>query len=149
MVVFLTSLTLVVFFWSVGDKNECVKRMADYLQSQGSGGQEDSDDDAEAASSGGSSTGGGGGGGGKAANKAMIQNVLDNALNYDDLLSLSGNTITKSSSTAEMRKAYLKLSLKIHPDKNGQSAESKQAFQALISAFERLSVSIKLLLCCY
>jgi len=48
--------------------------------------------------------------------------------------------ISKSSSVAVMRKAYLKLSLLIHPDKLGRSFEhATKAFQALVRAFERLS----------
>ena len=55
------------------------------------------------------------------------------------LLSLSGKTITAQSDKEEIRKAYHKLSLKCHPDKHGNSAEAKAAFQALVSAFEHQS----------
>jgi hypothetical protein len=48
--------------------------------------------------------------------------------------------ITKSSSAALMRKAYLKLSLLIHPDKLGKTfSEATKAFQALVRALEYLS----------
>ena len=48
--------------------------------------------------------------------------------------------ITKQTPLAIMRKAYLKLSLVIHPDKLGRSFDqATKAFQALVSAFDRLS----------
>jgi DnaJ domain len=48
--------------------------------------------------------------------------------------------ITASSPTTAMRKAYLKLSLLIHPDKLSKHfADAAKAFQALVRAFERLS----------
>ena len=48
--------------------------------------------------------------------------------------------ITKQTPLAIMRKAYLKLSLIIHPDKLGRSFDqATKAFQALVSAFDRLS----------
>ena len=55
------------------------------------------------------------------------------------ILSLSGVSISSASSTADMRKAYLKLSIKVHPDKNGNSPDSKAAFQPLVTAYEALS----------
>jgi hypothetical protein len=119
----------------MGDKDEVVLRMAEHIKSLNSkaGGGDDGDGDS------GGGGGGSSGGGGAMSNQTMIDSVLENKLDYTGLLSLAGNAIQKTSSTAEMRKAYLKISLKVHPDKNGQSAESKQAFQALVSAFERLS----------
>ena len=48
--------------------------------------------------------------------------------------------ITKQTPLATMRRAYLKLSLIIHPDKLGRSFDqATKAFQALVSAFDRLS----------
>ena len=105
----------------MGDKPELVLRLAAHLKSM----SEDA---------GGGDSGGGGGGSDK-----LILEVIESVDDYAGLLSLSGLAISKQSSTADMRKAYLKLSLKVHPDKNGQSANSKQAFQALVSAFERMS----------
>lgn len=48
--------------------------------------------------------------------------------------------ISKNSPVTSMRKAYLKLSLLIHPDKLGRQFEhATKAFQALVKAFEHLS----------
>jgi hypothetical protein len=121
----------------MGDKPELVLRLAAHLKSVQDGGDDDDDDD----------EGGGGGSGSSSSSSSssmksadkLIPAVLESIHDYAALLSLSGMDIHEKSPTSDMRKAYLKLSLKVHPDKNGQSAESKQAFQALVSAFERLS----------
>jgi DnaJ-class molecular chaperone len=47
--------------------------------------------------------------------------------------------ITENATQEEIKKAYRKLSLKWHPDKNGGSAESIDMFQQISSAFEILS----------
>lgn len=48
--------------------------------------------------------------------------------------------ITKSSSIATMRKAYLRLSMMVHPDKlSSRFSDATKAFQALVKAFEYLS----------
>jgi hypothetical protein len=60
-------------------------------------------------------------------------------MNYEAILSLSGTKITKDTATSAMRRAYLQISMKVHPDKNGQSSESKNAFQFLVNSYERLS----------
>mmetsp|Transcript_2682 Transcript_2682/g.4029 ORF Transcript_2682/g.4029 Transcript_2682/m.4029 type:complete len:562 (-) Transcript_2682:123-1808(-) len=66
---------------------------------------------------------------------------LNDADDFEGILNIAGgNTITKSSPIAVMRKAYLKLSLVIHPDKLQRSFDqATHAFQALVRAFERLS----------
>ena len=130
----------------MGDKDELIRRLRDHMVSQGqgsSGGAGGGGGTSASSSSGGggggssaSSSGGGGGGGGA---KAVIARVNELAGDYGAILSLSGSAITAASPTAAMRKAYLKLSLKIHPDKNGGTADAKQAFQHLVSAYERLS----------
>jgi hypothetical protein len=74
-----------------------------------------------------------------ASNASVIKNVLECADDYASLLSLSGVTVTASSSQTELRRAYLRLSLKVHPDKNNSSLESRQAFQLLVSALERIN----------
>eukprot|EP00501_MAST-03F_sp_TOSAG23-6_P002270 GSMAST32.ASY1.ANO1.2370.1 assembled CDS len=71
---------------------------------------------------------------------SLIKDIIDNGGSDNAaILSLSKSTITANSSKPEMRKAYLKLSLKIHPDKNGGSSDSKAAFQILVQALELLS----------
>jgi len=59
--------------------------------------------------------------------------------NYEGVLSLTGRKIKSTSSTAEMRKAYLRTSLIIHPDKLKGFSQATKAFQLLVVAFDRLS----------
>ena len=47
--------------------------------------------------------------------------------------------IEKSSSQAEIKKAYRTLSMKHHPDKNNNTEESKNKFQEISEAYETLS----------
>ena len=52
------------------------------------------------------------------------------------------SALTKSSSTADLRKAYLKLSLLIHPDKLGKVfPDATRAFQALVRAFDYVTTA--------
>ena len=69
----------------------------------------------------------------------MMAKIIDLHDNYEAILSLAGTEITKDSATSVMRRAYLKISMKVHPDKNNQSSESKNAFQLLVQSYERLS----------
>jgi hypothetical protein len=69
----------------------------------------------------------------------MIAVILDNQYDYAAVLSLSGKDISASSSTNDMRKAYLVLSRKCHPDKHQGNPDAKRAFQALVTAFDLLS----------
>mmetsp|Transcript_2272 Transcript_2272/g.2095 ORF Transcript_2272/g.2095 Transcript_2272/m.2095 type:complete len:585 (-) Transcript_2272:113-1867(-) len=55
------------------------------------------------------------------------------------ILNLGGVGVTASSSVAVLRKAYLKLSLVLHPDKNQSDPKSTTVFQALVNAYERIS----------
>jgi len=55
------------------------------------------------------------------------------------ILNLGGATVTASSSVAVLRKAYLKLSLVLHPDKNRDYPDATKVFQALVNAYERIS----------
>jgi len=66
---------------------------------------------------------------------------LDETDDYEGFLNIAGGgLISKQSPINMMRKAYLKISLLIHPDKLGRSFEqATKAFQALVRAFERLS----------
>jgi len=74
-----------------------------------------------------------------ATNSATVKAVIAAGEDYAALLSLSGIAVTAASPAAELRKAYLRLSLKVHPDKNGASAEARSAFQLLVTALERLA----------
>ena len=65
--------------------------------------------------------------------------ILENEGDYVFILSLSGKVVKESSSKAELRKAYLLLSAKVHPDKNSGNPTSKKAFQAVSESFERLA----------
>ena len=65
--------------------------------------------------------------------------ILANEGDYVFILSLSGRLVKETSSKAELRKAYLVLSTKVHPDKNPGSLSSKKAFQAVSESFERLA----------
>ena len=65
--------------------------------------------------------------------------ILENEGDYVFILSLSGKIVKENSSKAELRKAYLLLSTKVHPDKNPGSQSSKKAFQAVSESFERLA----------
>ena len=69
----------------------------------------------------------------------LMNVILANEGDYVFILSLSGKIVKPSSSKAELRKAYLMLSSKVHPDKNPGSLSSKKAFQAVSEAFERLA----------
>ena len=55
------------------------------------------------------------------------------------ILSLSGRMVAATSSKVELRKAYLLVSAKVHPDKNPGCLEATKAFQVLVEAFERLA----------
>jgi len=56
------------------------------------------------------------------------------------ILQLSDPTLQPTSSTADLRKAYLKISLHIHPDRIGSVFEdATKAFQVLVTAYETLT----------
>lgn len=63
---------------------------------------------------------------------------------YEGILNIAANHpdqyITKQSTSSQMRKAYLKLSLLVHPDKLSKLFDqATKAFQALVKAFDVLS----------
>ena len=112
----------------VGTKDEIVLRLGKYLQSQ----KKDSVLNPEVKSKEGSS-------GSENSTKEIIVRIQEIQDSHYDILSLSGLKIDSQSSVAMMRKAYLKLSRKIHPDKHSGSSEAKQAFQCLVVAFDTVS----------
>ena len=114
----------------VGTKDEIVLRLGKYLQSQ----KKDSVLKSELKSMPkGSSSGS------ENNSKEIILRIQEIQDSHYDILSLSGLKIDSQSSVAMMRKAYLKLSRKIHPDKHSGSSEAKQAFQCLVVAFDTVS----------
>ena len=115
----------------IGNGNELKRRLADYLLSQAT--------TSVAASENASSAAPATAAGQPQRATALIKSAIECGDNYADLLSLGGTPVSASTPASELRRVYLKLSLVLHPDKNGNSAESKQAFQALVLAFERLS----------
>uniref|UniRef100_A0A7S1FXR4 J domain-containing protein n=1 Tax=Corethron hystrix TaxID=216773 RepID=A0A7S1FXR4_9STRA len=78
-------------------------------------------------------------------NKVDLAGLSDKVLQLaekDDfvgILNLGGANVTTSSSVAVLRKAYLKLSLTLHPDKNKNNPNATSVFQALVNAYERIS----------
>eukprot|EP01038_Epipyxis_sp_PR26KG_P013963 gene13963-18729_t len=74
------------------------------------------------------------------ANRVLELNELDD---FEGILNIatppSGEKITKETSPNLMKKAYLKISLIIHPDKMGKFDQATRAFQALVRAYEVLS----------
>jgi hypothetical protein len=71
--------------------------------------------------------------------KVLALSELDEHAAILNLARGSGAEITAASPIAAMRKAYLKLSLVIHPDRNAGNSDATRAFQGLAMAFERLS----------
>jgi len=70
----------------------------------------------------------------------MAEQILEMKDDFQAILSASGINITTDSSVSSMRKAYLKLSLLIHPDKlQNLFPDATKAFQCLVNAYERLS----------
>ena len=121
----------------MGNKTELLLRTRDYLEAQKSTSSSSSSSSSTSTSS--SSSTSSSGGDVKLSGKETMAKIIDLHDNYEAILSIAGTEITKDSGTSVMRRAYLKISMKVHPDKNGQSAESKNAFQLLVSAYERLS----------
>ena len=94
----------------------------------------------------GASSSSGGGGSDSVDPIAVARRVLElgEVDDYEGILNIATppgvSRITSKTSVALMRKAYLKLSLVIHPDKLGRSFDqATKAFQTLVTAFDRLS----------
>jgi DnaJ-class molecular chaperone len=59
-----------------------------------------------------------------------------NNMNNNDLYEILG--LTKTATQEEIKKAYRKLSLELHPDRNNGSAESTEKFKKISNAYETL-----------
>merc|ERR1719150_2079794 len=81
----------------------------------------------------------GGNAGSDQTTEELMRAILANEGDHVFILSLSGKMVRQNSSKAELRKSYLILSSKVHPDKNPGSQEAKKAFQAVSESFERLA----------
>ena len=114
----------------IGNANELKRRLADHMLS--SAASSVTADTTTAAAPGPDS-------GRARSSAAIIRDVNAAPDDYAAILSLAGSPITAASPPDDVRKAYRLLALRLHPDKNGNSAEAKQAFQALVLAFERIS----------
>lgn len=77
--------------------------------------------------------------GAKLSNAALIKSALACGDDYLALLSLGGEPLSCESPVAALRRSYLRLSLRLHPDKNTGIEGAPAAFQALVLAFERVS----------
>jgi hypothetical protein len=114
----------------VGDKNELLKRLAVHYHAKGAGG---------AAAGPGGDEGKKGAEGAAPSNEGLMKVIMAHEGDYTFVLSLSGRMVAATSSKAELRKAYLMVSTKVHPDKNPGSTAATKAFQVVVEAFERLA----------
>ena len=82
-----------------------------------------------------------GGGSGSNGDAELVADILQlsSEANYTGILSLTGTAIVDSSSKGAIRKAYHKLSLRVHPDKLGKKfPNANLAFHAVVAAYEHL-----------
>lgn len=82
-------------------------------------------------------TGSGNGSGASGISGRVLQLAEED--DFVGIINLGGANVTASSSVAILRKAYLKLSLVLHPDKNRNDPDATRVFQALVNAYERIS----------
>lgn len=120
----------------IGTSDEILTALVEYLKSKGK--PTTTDQSASLATHNESSTDG-------VNPVAIAKRVLQLAEDGDEegilnIATTKDSRISKNSPVTSMRKAYLKLSLLIHPDKLGRQFENAtKAFQALVKAFEHLS----------
>jgi len=116
----------------VGDKAELLKRLAIHFTKLVA--------NTKVKDSGGESTNGTSGGEEKDdAKHELMKAIIANEGDYVFVLSLSGTLVSKNSSKADLRRAYLKVSTRVHPDKNPGNQEATKAFQILVESFEKLA----------
>lgn len=113
----------------IGDRGELYKRLADQLRKQ----------ESSSSSKTGTTSEKNGSSNQNSAKHEVFQAILENEENYAFILSLSGKQIQASSSKPDLRRAYLLLSAKVHPDKNPGNQEAIKAFQVVLFAYERLA----------
>jgi hypothetical protein len=121
----------------IGNSNDLKRRLAEFNMRNGGGGAAAPGAAPASGGTGGASLSEAASGGSEGLFKAILAVSDDPAAVLT--LGAGGATLTSISAPGDVRKAYLRLSMRVHPDKNGGSAESKAAFQAVVLAFERIS----------
>eukprot|EP00039_Didymoeca_costata_P003332 m.66905 g.66905 ORF g.66905 m.66905 type:complete len:567 (-) comp11846_c0_seq1:272-1972(-) len=123
----------------IGSQDEILTEYINYLKthasSSGNNKEESNNNPTASAATGGGRT--------MAQNIALAQKVIELSEidDFEAILNLSSpaTPLTSKSPVAALRKAYLKLSLVLHPDKLRGFDKATVAFQGLVRAFERLS----------
>ena len=128
---------------SINSRDELMQRLLDALKQEGGGGSGGS------GGGGGASSSAGGGAGGAtegdedsealATRLAMQVLELSESGDPEGVLSVLGQTITRTTPFAQQRRAYLNLARIMHPDKLPRYQQATKAFQALVQAFETLT----------
>jgi hypothetical protein len=116
----------------IGDKSELMKRLADFFMQQNLKGANKEKNNSAAATSSQETDNN------NDNNKELFDAIVEAEGDHVFVLSLSGNKISATSSKPELRRAYLLLSTKVHPDKNPGVKEAVEAFQIVLDSYERL-----------
>ncbi len=112
----------------IGDKSELMKRLADFLMQQNLKGATANKDKNQASNDGEPPE----------SNKELFEAIIEAEGDHTFVLSLSGKIVSAASSKPDLRRSYLLLSTKVHPDKNPGIKEAVQAFQIVLDSYERL-----------
>lgn len=112
----------------IGDKNELLKRLAVHYTNNTDTNSKKEGKEGDSVNDDGDNTKG-----------ELINTILSNEGEYVFILCLSGKIVSSSSSKADLRRAYLVVSSKVHPDKNPGNNLATKAFQAVVESFERLA----------